>query len=208
MNADTTTRPKYRRRSYVVNRTFQLKYTVIITVVAAIIASLLGIFLYNAIQESTQVLATSLHEYPELIEKVQAEDQQVLLVLIFGIGALVVALLIWGVLMTHSVAVTLFIITRYTNQIADGIYPNMRPLRKQDELKDFFDAYKDMVDELIKRDENDYNSLTEFVKVAEDSVQKLTNQGGEAAVAAKEIMVELPKIEEIAMRKAKRLNRG
>ena len=163
---------------------------------------------YSAIQESTQVLATSLHEYPELIEKVQAEDQQVLFVLVFGIAALVVALLIWGVLMTHRVAGPLFIITRYTNQIADGIYPNMRPLRKQDELKAFFDAYKDMVDELIKRDENDYNSLTEFAKVLEDCVQNLTNQGGEAAATAKEITAELSKIEEIAMRKAKRLNRG
>ncbi|GAB4292636.1 MAG: hypothetical protein Kow0090_06630 [Myxococcota bacterium] len=190
------------------NRAFQLKYTLIITVVGAIIALLLGIFLYRAIQESTQVLATSLQEYPELMERVNSEDQQILFVLIFGIAALVIALLVWGVLMTHRVAGPLFIITRYTNQIADGIYPNLRPLRKQDELQDFFEAYKDMVNELIKRDENDYNALTEMAKKHEEMIKMLTHQGGACAEIAKEMTAELSKIEEIANRKAKRLNRG
>jgi len=71
----------------------------------------------------------------------------------------IVALGFWGILVTHRIAGPIFIISRYLRVMKDGLYPDMRPLRDGDEMKSFFDLFKDMVDNMRANDKSDIAAL-------------------------------------------------
>jgi len=54
---------------------------------------------------------------------------------------------------THKIAGPLYVMSNYFNDIINGITPNPRSLRKQDELQDFYALFVKMVDALHKREE-------------------------------------------------------
>ena len=198
-------RIKYRRRTYVVNRRFQFKYTLIITMIGTGIAAALGYFLYISIKESTEIVNATLLEYPQLQEHVQAADQQKYLILILGVAAIALALLVWGVLMTHRVAGPLFIITRYVNTLADGVYPSIRPLRKGDELHDFFEAFAHMMDELKARDRKDLDALGRVCDGLQTQVNALQSGAADTDKTAKEIHMLIEPVRAVMAHKAKRM---
>ncbi len=52
---------------------------------------------------------------------------------------------------THKIAGPIFVMRNYMQDIIDGKLPDPRPLRKNDELKDFYDHFTKMVDSLKKK---------------------------------------------------------
>ena len=71
---------------------------------------------------------------------------------------LIVFLILQGVAMgfifirkTHRIAGPIFVMTRYMQEIIAGKYPQVRELRKKDELKDFYAVFSTMVEALKKR---------------------------------------------------------
>ena len=47
----------------------------------------------------------------------------------------------------------LYLVARYLGDMADGLHPDLRPLRKRDELQGFFSAFEDATTFLRKRDQ-------------------------------------------------------
>ncbi|MFA6032507.1 MAG: hypothetical protein WC889_06380 [Myxococcota bacterium] len=157
---------RYRRKQLLVDRGFQLKYTIIIAIIGMLIAGLWGTLFYKASREHSEQFMLSLKIDPQyqgiadkIDERLPTEDVKILYLLTAFILLIGGSLVGWGVVVTHRVAGPIFIISRYVNQIAGGKYPDPRPLRKKDELKDFFTQFNLMLTALKERERSDVKAL-------------------------------------------------
>lgn len=137
-----------RRLVPVVDARFQWKYTLVITSLGVGITAIMGAFLYSKYVEATRLL--------ELSERYRGEvarsDQVFLLYLIILVVLMALALTIGGIIVTHRISGPLYIVARHFQSIADGHYPDIRPLRKNDELHEFFAAFEGAVVAMKNRD--------------------------------------------------------
>lgn len=139
----------YRRRTYVVDRRFQLKYTALIVLIGAIIALVAAFFIYQSWRENTELLAISQAISNEIQTR---EGPKIFWAVGIFVVLEVVGLFAWGIIVTHRIAGPLFIIDRYLEAIRSGFYPDMRPLRSHDELQNFFASFSSTVDGLRSRE--------------------------------------------------------
>ncbi|MCX7957878.1 MAG: methyl-accepting chemotaxis protein [Deltaproteobacteria bacterium] len=167
-------RKPFRRKQFLINRAFQIKYTVIIAVIGIIIAVLWGTLFYKASKENSQQMLLLVQMDPNLSsmtdiikDKLAAEDSKIMLYLIAFVIAIFLSLVIWGILITHRIAGPIFIISRYVDSISEGKIPETRPLRKKDELKEFFDKFSKMLDALKGRENDDIVVINDVLKTLE-----------------------------------------
>ncbi len=71
----------------------------------------------------------------------------ILLVIIITEGIVLYVLLIRK---THKIAGPIYVMSNYMKQIIDGEKPRFRPLRKNDEMKEFYKLLQDTIDKLMK----------------------------------------------------------
>ncbi len=151
-----------KRRVYLVDRTFQIKYTVFMMAAGLAIALAFGIWIWQAHLQTTELVTVD----PSLRPVLQAGDRQLLYVFV-GIAVLMsVALGLLGLLVTHRVAGPLFVMSHYLSVLARGRYPRMRTLRRSDELKSFFRLFLDAVTALKEREAN-------HAAMLEDAAQRM-----------------------------------
>jgi hypothetical protein len=149
----------FRRRTFLVDRRFQLKYTMIIVLVGVAVSALLGFFIYRLTLENTKILMLD----PELQEKVSMFDTAMIFYFVGFVVLMASFLFIWGIIITHRVAGPIFIISRFLRLIADKQVPPTRQLRKRDEFQEFFDTYTVMVNSLKQQHRDECESLTRCV---------------------------------------------
>ncbi|MCX7943173.1 MAG: methyl-accepting chemotaxis protein [Deltaproteobacteria bacterium] len=164
-------RKPFRRKQFLINRAFQIKYTVIIAVIGIIIAILWGTLFYKASRDNSQQMLMLVQMDPNLSsmtdiikEKLAAEDNKIMLYLIAFVIAIFLSLVIWGILITHRIAGPIFIISKYVDSITYGKIPETRPLRKKDELKEFFEKFNKMLESLKERENIDIVVLNDVLK--------------------------------------------
>lgn len=148
MPADDS-RPR-RRMVPIVDARFQWKYTLAIMAFGVGLTSIMGGFLYKAHIENTRLV--DLAGNARLQAEVMRGDQIILLYLIVLVVVMGVGLGFWGLVTTHRICGPLYIVARYLSVLASGRYPDMRPLRKADELQEFFSVFEDAVNTLRNRD--------------------------------------------------------
>jgi len=137
--------PWFRRRNYLLYK-FQTKYALALIFLSVFITITIGVVMYrlfhgNAPTDGLDDGAGSDRNFRWLMLGLAA-----LMVTTFGCFFVLV------VLTTHRVAGPLVVMSRYMSQLASGQYPSMRPLRENDELKEFFLDFKGAVDRLRQRD--------------------------------------------------------
>ncbi|WP_163868252.1 signal protein [Myxococcus eversor] len=147
MSDDThnASRPGYTRRTYLLDREFQLKY---ILLLAGMGAGSMGVF---------GLLAHRLH-----VSSVSAGvdgGQSLLWLTALGSAGMGVLLGLFGLLFTHRVAGPVHVMSLYVAALAAGRYPRLRPLRKKDELKRFFDRFSEAVDRIRQREADEAYAL-------------------------------------------------
>lgn len=142
-------RPR-RRMIPIVDARFQWKYTLAIMAFGVGLTAVMGYLLYRSRSATTR--AINLEQYPELHEELLQSDQFVLLWLILLVVVMGVGLGFWGLVTTHRICGPLYIVARYLNELASGHYPDMRPLRRHDELQEFFSVFEDAINTLRNRD--------------------------------------------------------
>ncbi len=168
------------RRSYLVDRGFQLKYALVMAVAGLVVAAVFGLWLHQAHAQATALLA------PDVETRALVERSDRLLLAAFAAIAflLAVALGLLGVVITHRVAGPVFVMGHYLRVLADGRFPRMRTLRRSDELKEFFRTFIEAVDMMKLREARHTATL-------EDAVRRMR----EAAAGAPELA---PAIEALA----------
>jgi hypothetical protein len=153
----------HHRRSYLVDRGFQLKYALILAGAGALLSLVFGFWLYQAHVQALQLLPVD----AELRAVVERGDR-VLLYAFAGIAVLMaLALGLLGVVVTHRVAGPVFVMGHYMTVIAQGRYPRMRTLRRGDELKRFFQVFIQAVETMKVRE-------ARHATVLEDAVERMS----------------------------------
>ena len=177
--------PRPRRRAIpIVDARFQWKYTLIITALGVGITAIMGAFLYRAHADNTRLL--ELDGNLLLQQQVMRGDQIFLLYLIVLVVVMALALALWGLVVTHRVSGPLHVIARYLNELAEGRYPDLRPLRKHDELQEFFAVFEEAVGSLKTRDASAMKNIDEALAAAKKAGQSDARAGLDEAVHALE----------------------
>ena len=151
--------PKLGRRTYVLDRGFQLKYTLALVVVGAFISALFGTMMYLVHLDAQHTVDAALELKGPAREAV-AQSETTLIYLLAGTTVLMAAALgLFGILITHRVAGPVYVMSHYISVLARGRYPLMRPLRKRDELKQFFERFQGAVEALRLREVDEADHL-------------------------------------------------
>jgi hypothetical protein len=161
---------KRRRVLPVVDVRFQWKYTLIVTAAGVGLATVMSAFLYRAHMDNTNLL--DLSENRLLQEQVVRGDRIFLLYLIALVVVMGLILCFWGLVVTHRISGPLYIVARYLGVLAEGQYPDMRSLRKNDELHDFFAAFEEAVTAMRNRDVQTHRDLEQILAKINEASRK------------------------------------
>ena len=161
-------KPKRLMKNFLLDKRFQLKYTLAVVIISTAISAGLGYFLYEAHRETSQV--SSLDD-PDLdgalAAELASEDRKVLFSLAGFLGALVLALGALGIMATHKIAGPAYAMRRNLSIVADGGIPRMRALRKGDELVRVAEEMIRMCDSLRAREKEDLERIKAAMKAME-----------------------------------------
>ncbi len=151
------------RRTYVVDRPFQLKYTALLVVTGVGVSLLFGTMMFLVHDDARQAL-TAAAPANEALKLTLEQSERTLLWLIAGATALMgTALGLLGILITHRVAGPLYVMGLYMNQLHQGRYPPVRALRKNDELKGFFERFQKVLEQLRNREIEEAEKLDQVI---------------------------------------------
>lgn len=152
--------PAHQRRVYLVDRAFQLKYTLLLVAAGLGVALAFGLWIWQAHLQVSDLAAVD----PAIRPLIEASDRN-LLVIFAGIAVLMAgALGLVGILVTHRVAGPIFVMGHYMSVLAQGRFPRMRTLRQRDELKTFFQTFIEAVSALKAREARHAAVLEEAVE--------------------------------------------
>ncbi len=158
------TRKPVTRRTFVVDRPFQLKYTALLVLTGTLVSLLFGTMMYLVHQDAQQVL-TSTAPTNAALRTTLEQSERTLLWLIAGATVLMGAALgLLGILITHRVAGPLYVMGLYMNQLTQGRYPSVRALRKNDELKAFFERFQKLLEQMRQREIEEAEKLDQVIQ--------------------------------------------
>jgi hypothetical protein len=139
----------WHRRTYLIDREFQLKY---IFLLASIGAGSMGLFGALAWWADTAALdaGTAAEGFAGMT---------ILWLTALAVVGSAVALGLFGLVFTHRVAGPVHVMNLYVEALAAGHYPRLRPLRRYDELKNFFDRFSHAVERIRAREADEAQAL-------------------------------------------------
>lgn len=154
------------RRTFLVDRTLQLKYAILTSLAAAVVAALLGLWL-----NETHAAALASGELDYAARRLAEVNFRVLFTAYVGVaGMAVVGAGFLGVLLSHRVAGPALLMRRYLSTLAQGRYPRVRNLRKRDELNDLFIAVAAAIEQVRRRDVEQVELLERALEVMRGAV--------------------------------------
>ncbi len=155
-------RPNLFKRAWLIDRSFQLKYTALLVVAGTLVSALFGgaMYLAHVKYRSSLILAGG----GDLVPR---NDSTGLTLLLVTIG-MAICLGVVGVVITHRVAGPLFVMSGYVGALARGRYPKMRKLRKGDELQAFFERFYAGVEGMRVREAAEAEAMTGALRTLRD----------------------------------------
>jgi methyl-accepting chemotaxis protein len=171
------------RRTYLVDRRFQLKLIFQLVAWGVVIAALFGLWIWQAHGRSNDVLASS-GVARSLVERADGQ----LLWTVAGIALLsAVALGLFGFILGHRLAGPLHVVGVQLRALAKGQFPRRRNLRKSDELKAFFSEFLDSVETLREREVRHTAILQDVLGRMVTAAQRAPELNPAIAVLAEEL---------------------
>ncbi len=162
------------RHIYVVDWSFQLKYTAMLVIFGGVIMGLFGAAVLHEVRTNSELLEGKRIEaslsgaggkVPSLADfqsALAATDHRQMLIVI-GTSLIVAAVLgLIGVLVTHRVAGPVYVLSRYAKVLGEGGFPRMRALRSRDELKGLFEIFRTAIERLRERQAAEAAQLEEL----------------------------------------------
>jgi hypothetical protein len=181
-----------RLRNYLLDLRYQLKFTLTMVGLAAVLTSALGwVILSKAHEASRVVQVRALDPTDELAQQLvtqfEANDRQ-LVYLLIGFGIVLSGFLtVYGIVLTHKVAGPLKKVANHLDKIRDGKLGVVYNLRKGDELVEFFSHFKAAHDALRKQEEGDIvllsraaDELPPTSQTLKDEITKVVAQKNES----------------------------
>jgi hypothetical protein len=141
----------WNRRTYLIDREFQLKY---IFMLGTIGAGSMGLF--GALAWWAHTAAMEAGSGAEGFA-----GMTILWLTLLAVVGTATALGLFGLVFTHRVAGPVYVMNLYVEALAAGHYPRLRPLRKYDELKKFFDRFSHAVERIRAREADEAQALAQ-----------------------------------------------
>jgi len=121
-----------RRRRYVINPSFQWRYTLTIALAVFCLTSAVGSLLHLGLEDA--VRERMIHPGEDV-----RSTSRLLIPVALGLASLSAAGVgLWSMLLTHRICGPLYVMKRFLDQLAAGQLPATRPLRRGDEFQDLY----------------------------------------------------------------------
>lgn len=149
-----------RRRRYLINSTFQWKYTLTLAVTVFLITSALSSVLYGLLHQQARMRVMNPETYTANVGTVM---------LVFAIAFGLVSAMgvgFWCFIVTHRICGPLFVMDRYLRDLGDGCVPKPRPLRRKDEFKELYATFTRATDFMSSQKRRELTTLTEMAQRA------------------------------------------
>lgn len=165
------------RRTYLVDRHFQFKYTALLVAVGGIIMTLFGLAVVREVRANSELLegkrieeslmgaAGKVPSLADFQDSLSSTDHRMTLVILGTALATAVALGLIGLLVTHRIAGPILVLSRYAQALSEGRFPHMRALRRNDELKGFFEVFRSAIETLREKQAAEAAKLEEIAKL-------------------------------------------
>lgn len=151
------------RRLFLIDRSFQLKYAGILSLIGMLVVGFSAF-----IQEIFRTQSLSDLALPSALRlELAARHTQTLWVSVGVSAATAIGLGLFGIIITHRIAGPVYAMSQFAAALARGRYPLIRPLRKADELRDFYELFQKSVESLRAREVEELFRL-------EDAIQELS----------------------------------
>ena len=153
-------KPFFHQRRYLVDRRFQMKYTLMVMVVSSIIFAGLGYQVYQTAATNTEILKIQNLDVKAMVD---ASDHRMLILLLAAFVLQIASLFVLGILITHRIAGPVFRVQKYLDEMADtGEVKPLNPIRNRDEFREFFDSLTRVVEMMKKRTDRQKGKLKEL----------------------------------------------
>jgi hypothetical protein len=203
-------RQRRQLRNYLLDRKVQLKFTVIMVTLSALLTGALGFFWYSEVRKASSVIrvnamATLGDTATEQLDKRLAAEDRVRLLILVGFAVLFALVIAgYGIIVTHKLAGPLFKIGRHIADIENNRLYKLWDLRKGDQLQEFFTGFKAMHTALRGRVEADMLVLNRLISAIERGdvptdelprLKELLAEKGDSLRDASEVTQQLKRIE-------------
>jgi hypothetical protein len=155
---------KWARRTFVVDRTFQFKYTALLVVSGVAVSVLFGVMMFVMQRDAQRLLMAAVSPEPEMVAELQAGERTLVWSICATTTLLGTLLAFLGILITHRLAGPLYVMGMYIQQIREGRYPQVRPLRKSDEFRPLFERFQGAVEALRQRETEDAEKIEQILR--------------------------------------------
>ncbi len=145
-----TSKPRHSRKRFFINRAIQLKYFAIFSFLGGGLSTVWGSVVLSVIRQDEIKLGLA-RENVSLMQISGGLFWWFALVVI-AMSALIGAA---GVVITHRIAGPVFVMGRAMDELTSGKYPQLRPLRKSDDLNELYASLGALMESLIKNDRDE-----------------------------------------------------
>ena len=155
-------------RNYLLNRRFQLKWTIAILLLTAALFGTLGGYIYwqekHSSDDILEVMRTAFDAETAAVFEgmLETEDSGYAWGLLGIGGALILLLAGTGIVLTHKVAGPMYSLVRSFRRVKAGDYTSVRAFRKGDEFQEVSIAFREVVDALA---DNESSEIAELEKI-------------------------------------------
>lgn len=156
---------KRQLRNYLLDRKLQLRFTVAIVIIAAVLTTGLGYFWYGEMRKASRIvevkaLATMSDSEVKKVEADLRQQDLIRLGILAGFGIVIAVVLAgFSIIFTHKVAGPLFKISRHLKDVQDNNLKEMWDLRKGDQLLVFWGVFKAAHTALRERQQSDIAAI-------------------------------------------------
>ncbi len=178
--AEAGRRPRFRRRSFLVNRRYQLRVTALAVTVVLVLLVFLNLALYQAsVRSSADVVRVA----PELEPFVRAQDRVLVYLILAGSVVFLVGVFLVSILETHKTAGAALALERRLREVAAGRLNVQLRLRRDDNLRELESTFNLMTQNLQDQAWTDVERLEALAERLERS-----REGSESAEIAEDLL--------------------
>ncbi len=171
-NNTNTPQKKRFRKKYLIDKKFQLNFSMLLLVIAAINVFFFSMlfYFYNQHLNFLYQNIAGIYALPE--EMAELGFGVLIKTIIFGIVFETIFIILLGIFFSHRIAGPVFNLRRRVKEIMDGKIPTHVKLRKDDMLQDFANDMDALVKKLREDTEEDIEILTKALETTTDTELK------------------------------------
>ncbi len=149
---------KRKRRNYLINPMFQLRFALMLALVGFLVTSCMGMLMFGFLHQQARARVID----PSAATLWASGSLVIFFALAFS-AVIAVALVVWGIFVSHRVSGPLFLLGKNLRLLGTGHFPTRRALRKKDEFKDLFDLFFNTCDDLKSFKESELASVEKLL---------------------------------------------